>query len=146
MSDEAVPLLVRADLARLFGRACEQLGRDGDDVLAEMLELFLADRRIAELCASNAPLSPPPGPVDDPTQPHAHPFCHNAHDKVRDRRLEKRVERIERRLSPSEARQQVDEARERRKARVLAIDSERAVTRLEMNERTRREPKRPKGH
>jgi hypothetical protein len=126
---EPVLLPVRADLARLFQRACEQLGRDTDDVLSDMLQRFLREKNIATIVDSDRPLSPPPGPCEDPTQPHAHPFCHNAHTQIRDRRVVKNLARVERQLTPGEARDQVDEARDKRRARARALALERASRR-----------------
>jgi hypothetical protein len=80
-----------AELARCFRRACEQLGRDAEDVFSEMLVSFLSARGIEAVVTGDGPLSPPPGPCTDPSQPHAHPFCHNASADVRERRLARRM-------------------------------------------------------
>jgi hypothetical protein len=142
MADKAtVPMVLNAELARVFARACEQLGRDPDDVFCEMLDLFLAKRGIAGVVAGDGPLSPPPGPIDDPTQPHAQPFCHNAHQHLRDRRMAARLARIENLLlaqqlvAPSlqgprpshpRSRDEVEQARDHRAAIAGAIQRMRA--------------------
>lgn len=84
-------ITVSAELARRFQRACDQLGRDAEDVFSEMLVSFLSARGIEPVVTGDGPLSPPPGPCADPSQPHAHPFCHNASADVRERRLARRM-------------------------------------------------------
>jgi hypothetical protein len=83
------------ELRRLFRWVCEHQRRDADDVLAEMLEEYMAAR---DLDAAR-PAEPPAcehGEVPfDPSQPYACPKCRNAHELLAAQRTSRRLERMQ---------------------------------------------------